>query len=411
MKFLEEFWDAVKGNTIARVRDPIIGTFIVSWLICNWYEVTLLFFGNGKVWERIDRLNLYLTEDFGNNCIQILMLPIIITVFYLFIFPRVSLKVKKLQKKTNDELYYQAFEITKSKAEKNVELNMELLKSDPNKEFLSELAKTDIAQKKADYDLKLLQIEKDRIDNQLNQEKLKQITIETKEKELNEITKQNNYELEKEKYDIISAQNKAAIASARFPIAYSLLSSISKGFEKEKYFFPFEIYGEIIAYLFGYKSFSFLLDDKNFNNITVHNVKYIYLDYKYLSDFLITISDESIMKLVGIDDDDLFEIITNVLQEYNIKLINREIASEIANELFESEEYSLANRIDISAILSDNNMIDPDFHIDEISNVFLSNERLIINTKVIISGTHRLDDDFYIPPLIINLDIYPCNGW
>ncbi|SQI38033.1 Uncharacterised protein [Providencia alcalifaciens] len=257
MKFLEEFWDAVKGNTIARVRDPIIGTFIVSWLLCNWYEVTLLFFGNGKVWERIDRLNLYLTEDFGNNCIQILMLPIIITVFYLFIFPKVSLIVKNLQKKTNDELYYQAFEITKSKAEKNVELNMELLKSDPNKEFLSELAKTDIAQKKADYDLKLLQIEKDRIDNQLNQEKLKQITIETKEKELNEITKQNNYELEKEKYDIISAQNKAAIASARFPIAYSLLSSISKGFEKEKYFFPFEIYGEIIAYLFGYKSFSF----------------------------------------------------------------------------------------------------------------------------------------------------------
>ena len=36
MQVLDDIWSSIKGNSKARVRDPVIGTFIVSWAVCNW---------------------------------------------------------------------------------------------------------------------------------------------------------------------------------------------------------------------------------------------------------------------------------------------------------------------------------------------------------------------------------------
>lgn len=125
MKFLEEFWDAVKGNTIARVRDPIIGAFIIAWLISNWKEVSLLFLGEGKSFQRIEKFSNYLSDFSYENIKSTLLLPILLTVFYLFLFPWFSFLAKKLQLKVSKLLYKQAVETEISKTDEQIELSSE----------------------------------------------------------------------------------------------------------------------------------------------------------------------------------------------------------------------------------------------------------------------------------------------
>lgn len=399
MKFLEELWDAIKGNTVARVKDPIIGTFVISWLVCNWYEISLLFFGNGKSWERLDRLHLYLGTNISNNYMLVIFIPIIITVFYLFLFPKMSFYVKKWQKNTNNNLFEQAFETEKLKAEKQIEINKEKLKSDPDKTFLSELVNIDIEKKKADIELQSQRIEKIKLDNAILKEKERILKIEAKDKELKAISAQNAYNLEKEKYEIMSMRNKSIIARERFPIAYYFLVFLSKNCEEYGYILPFNMYGEIIANLFKYNDFSSLLNDENFNNETISQVKYLYLDYKDLSGSLMEIIEDNIIDNKKINDDELFEIISSMLEQFEIKIIDDKIVEDIASETFDNEKYNLIHRVDISGILVDHNINDPDFYFDDILNITLSNDKLTVKINVTINGSHQPGEN-------VNIDIY-----
>lgn len=48
MKILDDLWSSVSGAAKVRINDPFIGTFTISWLICNWNQIGLLFFWRGK---------------------------------------------------------------------------------------------------------------------------------------------------------------------------------------------------------------------------------------------------------------------------------------------------------------------------------------------------------------------------
>lgn len=45
IKPLEDIWSSISSNTKARVSDPFAGTFILSWVLCNWNHLALLFWG------------------------------------------------------------------------------------------------------------------------------------------------------------------------------------------------------------------------------------------------------------------------------------------------------------------------------------------------------------------------------
>ena len=53
MKVLDDIWASIKGNAKTRINDPIIGAFVISWGLCNWDRLALLFWGTGKLEERI----------------------------------------------------------------------------------------------------------------------------------------------------------------------------------------------------------------------------------------------------------------------------------------------------------------------------------------------------------------------
>ena len=56
MKALTEVWSSITGNINTRAKDPVIGSLIVAWALCNWDKLALLFFGDEKVPKRIAEL-------------------------------------------------------------------------------------------------------------------------------------------------------------------------------------------------------------------------------------------------------------------------------------------------------------------------------------------------------------------
>lgn len=39
MNILSDIWSSITGNLRMRVKDPLIGSFVVAWLLCNWDRI------------------------------------------------------------------------------------------------------------------------------------------------------------------------------------------------------------------------------------------------------------------------------------------------------------------------------------------------------------------------------------
>src|SRR5690606_24348529 len=136
MKFFEDLLTSIAGNTKARVNDPFFGAFILTWALCNWNYLAVLFWGEGSASKRIDDFYKYLvgSEFFSLN--TIFFVPLLLTIFYLFLFPWLSFAMKFLQKNANDTLHKQAVDNEIRKVFQQEELNKARLRSNPDKQFL-----------------------------------------------------------------------------------------------------------------------------------------------------------------------------------------------------------------------------------------------------------------------------------
>ena len=102
-----------------RVKNPICGAFLLSWSLVHWNDLTVLFWGNEKIEERVEIFCAALTE---NWLLLGLLLPLAISVFYLFIVPWVSFYVLKFQDAIIEKRYNQNIDLKIREAEKRTEL-------------------------------------------------------------------------------------------------------------------------------------------------------------------------------------------------------------------------------------------------------------------------------------------------
>ncbi|HFQ5391810.1 TPA: hypothetical protein ACGUP1_000528 [Vibrio vulnificus] len=147
MKLLDDIFSSVTGTAKTRVSDPFLGTFICSWLICNWNYLALLAWGEGSVTERVNAFYIYLLQTPFLGWNSLFVFPFLIALFYLFAFPWLSLVVKFIQKSVNERLHEQAVAIELIKVTQQEELNRARLKADPEKQFLEQLVQQDIDKK------------------------------------------------------------------------------------------------------------------------------------------------------------------------------------------------------------------------------------------------------------------------
>lgn len=363
MSIIDKIFSSVAGNAKIRISDPLIGTFVLSWIVCNWSYLSLLFWGDGKASERIKIFRNYLSEAPLWGWSYILLIPLTITLFYLFIFPWVSLLINYFQHWANEKLHKQAIDVELIKINQQEKLNKEKLKANPNKQFLEQLVQQDIdkrseiqehiRQRTSRLEAKTLEAK----------EKAKEQQAKTHEAESKatlarlDLEKKNNQAtLERIKFESDSAKARATRASNRFPSIYFLMLKIEESLKDDDIDISIKSLGAIVSALFGYKNLEELLGDSNFNNENLERVKYIYYDGNLAKRL-----DEIVLKEKSNNEDFsadmIFGHLEMLFEEEPFKLISGYHLAEECKEEFENNRYDILNLDGVSGAIAESDTI------------------------------------------------------
>jgi len=392
MKILEDIWSSVVGNATTRVSDPVIGTFLTSWLICNWHYIGLLFFGEGNATQRISGFYKYWSSSdfFAFN--SIFVIPFLFTFSYLFIFPWLSLLVKALQAAVNDKLHQQAVDIDLIKVTQQEELNKAKLKANPDKQFLEQIIQLEIDRKK--------EVSKQRKQRTIRFTE-KAIAAKAKADEANskrdlvsieKEKKERQEELERQRFNISSAEVRATMASNRFPSAFLFISLISDSLKQDDIILSVSASCEIVSAIFGYDNFKSLLSNEEFDNESLSSVKYIYYDDSELAKKLEEIISEDNSNNEDLTSDMLFDHIRMVFDELPYVFANIDELAQLSLELCENDSYSLLENDGTSGAIAESDTIYDEVYIEGIdSSKFDGKFTAFINASA--SGSHRKEYD------------------
>lgn len=88
MDALTELWESIKLGLSERLTSPLMGTYIVSWLICN-YRIVLIIVGTGAVDKKLGLLDRQIYE-FWWQVPYVFLFPLALTLFYIFFYPKIA---------------------------------------------------------------------------------------------------------------------------------------------------------------------------------------------------------------------------------------------------------------------------------------------------------------------------------
>jgi len=102
MEIISELNNAIKE----RIKSPVLGTFILIWIVVNWRFVLYLFISSERIERRFEHIDSQYV-NWGYN----LGLPLILLASYLFAFPYLLLGIEKITKHSKLERYKVAKDI------------------------------------------------------------------------------------------------------------------------------------------------------------------------------------------------------------------------------------------------------------------------------------------------------------
>ena len=175
---MKDIFNSIFKSSEERLKNPFIGTFILSFIAINWKPIMVVLFSDQKIEDRIN----YVIENF-NHLPQILFIPLAIAIFYIGILPYIMMIFDKITfyalSQRNESLYKnKLLDITGKKSVATSEIELENLKSD--------------FKEKSDLNKKIKKLEEEkslqesRIDNFNNENTNLKNQILTLEKSLNE---------------------------------------------------------------------------------------------------------------------------------------------------------------------------------------------------------------------------------
>ncbi len=399
MKFLDDIVQSISGSTKTKVEDPFIGAFIGSWIVCNWNHLAILLWGDGTAAERINALSIYFKETDIIGLNTILVIPLCMALLFLFAFPWVSLALKSIQKFANERLHQQAISIEIGKVKQQELLNRQKLLADPDKKFLEQNVQLDIDRRKEIIEqLKLRSVrQKAKVEAAVAaSEAAAASAAEAKSRanqaELEEEKKQKNSLLERQRFDVASAQLRSAQASNRFPSSYSFMLAIEESLKADDVQLSLGGLGEIVAMIFGYDDFHGLVHDEDFNNERLSQVLYIYYDPKEFASSLETIAQYEETDNENLGSDLLFDHVISVLEKLGYKLLTEGQVEEVCRDICEKVKYNLLNSDEFSGPIAESDTIFDEIEIGDLDSIAFNNG-LNVTFTGLASGSHRRDDD------------------
>lgn len=97
LDFIRDLYASFRQTSLERVKSPVLGAFVFSWIGFNWQMLAILFFSTNKIEARIEYINK--TFDIGSY----LLGPIVTTGLICFLLPRANKLVARIQDKPNSE--------------------------------------------------------------------------------------------------------------------------------------------------------------------------------------------------------------------------------------------------------------------------------------------------------------------
>jgi hypothetical protein len=91
---MKEIFTSILDSTKERLKNPLIGCFIFSWVIFNWKPIFHIIFSENSIENKIDFVSEFYTS-FSNN----FLFPFIFSVFYIVVFPYLLWGFDKLSSK------------------------------------------------------------------------------------------------------------------------------------------------------------------------------------------------------------------------------------------------------------------------------------------------------------------------
>ncbi|WP_155956105.1 hypothetical protein [Pseudomonas sp. RL] len=391
MKVLSDLWASFSGAAKVRVSDPFIGAFFVSWLLFNWNQIALLFWGEGKASERISNFDNYIkaTDLFSFN--SVLVLPLFFSFLYLFLFPWISFFVKGLLSFTDDLLYRQAIDSELRKVRQQEDLNKAKILSDPEKKFIEQSVQLELDRRK-----ELMEQRKHRgVRMQAKAEeqvlKAKEASDKAKETEITLQNKARQAELESRRFSVHSDRLKAEAASHRFPSAYLFLEMLDESLRADDQELSLGGLGEVVAAIFGYDSFADILYDKEFNNESFSEVSYVYYDSESLASRL-----EQILLAEGyhvnLTPGDLFDHIVSIFEILPYNFVDLEMLTEAGKEFAQEKRFSLLESEGVAGAISESDTYFEEVEIDEMRIVGFD-RGFFAKFDANASGVHRNDSE------------------
>lgn len=399
MKFLDDILQSISGNTRTKVNDPFIGAFIGSWIICNWSHLAILIWGDGTTTERIEALSKYLKETDVIALNTIFVIPLFMTILFLFAFPWLSLFLKSMQKFANDRLHQQAISIEVSKTKQQEALNRQKLLADPDKKFLEQNVQLDIDRRKELIDQLKLRSAKFKENAEAAaaaSEAALAAATEAKSRanqaQLDEEKKQQHALIERQRFTVASARLKSAQASNRFPSSYSFMLAIEESLKADGIQLSLAGLGEVVATIFGYKDFQSLIFDESFNNEKLSQVIYIIYDPKELASSLESIAQDEGSDNGSLGADLLYDHVISVFEGLEYKLITNDQVEELCRDICEKNQYDLLHSDELSGPIAESDTIYDEIEISDLESIEFDNGFKVIFAGSA-SGTHRKDDD------------------
>lgn len=361
MKVLDDIWSSIRGHTQTRVKDPVIGAFIVSWCFCNWDKLAILFWGADKVEQRIKDLSSNMSVISNPSLLwtdlDLLIAPGIITLAYLFALPWLSLWVKKLQDRAVLLQHSHAIDLDTERVNRQKELNKAVFRANPEKEFLADEIRLDLQREKerlerrnkiqeyidqktkaarADADTKAAQAEKERLDLE---------------------SKKRQDESEKLRFNTQAAVQNATMASSRFPAAYQLMEMLSTSLREDDIFLSLDGLSSSIATLFGYRDAKEMMDDENFNNERLNEVKYLYHESSFLAKALDQIVKNEESDNVDLSGEMLFNHLQWILESYPFDLLSEDALAEKICESIHENSFDILGSDELSGPMAETDTV------------------------------------------------------
>lgn len=404
MKMLEDLWSSMTGNVRAKVGDPFIGAFAAAWVACNWNHLAMLFWGDGKASERISTLHIYLSDSPLTALNTVFVFPLIIAIFYVFLFPWLSLFFKFIQKSANDRLHRQAVKIELDKIEQQESLNKARLRSNPEKRFLEQVLQLDIDREKERLELlkqevMLIKEKADEAAANASEAKAKASIF-----QLEELNKQRHADLDREKFGVDSAKLRATLASQRFPSAYLFMSIIDSNVRSDGISISFSAVGEIVAAVFGYDDFQAVIDDKEFNNSTFSGVEYVYYESAVLANRLERVVQGEHGRDENLTSEFLFDHVLMMFKELPYSCVDDDGLEDICREFFEEHRYSVFDYEGVSGAIAESDTIFDEIEFESVESVqFDSGVTAVIDASA--WGSHRKHENVPGRSMSISLEI------